>query len=234
MLSQHKRACIVEVAFWPRLFLTWDVRCAGFVARPPQSPFTFLFKWSEDLLPQSRKPPAQLSQGNSDLTASLLLFANPLLKRKLLSYLFQFSLLTRQYGYFPVDRNKPVTGQSLTENSASQPQAAGVGLAYVGTSAAARAHSILDPRISRHCSRAHGQAISNRAGQQLALGAQPSRCGQVVLPNQRAITARRANARGQTAQVTQLSYLAHAINKASLAIVPFWFWRDRDVAGGFK
>ncbi len=69
--------------------------------------------------------------------------------------------------------------QSLTEKSARQPQAAGVGFVYTGTPAAAHALH-WDARISRNCSRSLDQTISSRACEQLALGL-------VVQPNQRAV-----------------------------------------------
>ncbi len=63
-----------------------------------------------------------------------------------------------------------------------------------------------------------------------------------MLPNQRAVTAMRASARGQATQLTVLPYLAHALCANKLfhkqgvfghrAILIFS--KDRDVAGGFK
>ncbi len=52
-------------------------------------------------------------------------------------------------------------------------QSAGVELAHSCTSAAVRAHSILNARISGHCSRSLSQPCGSRTGEQLAMGAQP-------------------------------------------------------------
>ncbi len=62
-----------------------------------------------------------------------------------------------------------------------------------------------------------------------------------MLPNQRAVTARLASARGQATQLTDLAYLAHALcaNRFSRKEDVYdhrfiLISGDRDVAGGFK
>ncbi len=62
-----------------------------------------------------------------------------------------------------------------------------------------------------------------------------------MLPNQRVVPARRASARGQATQLTQPSYLAHALCANELFITTGVFghrailiFGDRDVVGVFK
>ncbi len=86
-------------------------------------------------------------------------------------HLFFYILL--EVGLFGCGANhESLMAQSPTEKSARQPQDSGVGLTHACTPASARV-LVLDMRISRHSSRSLSQAISNRVGEQLALGAQP-------------------------------------------------------------
>ncbi len=95
-----------------------------------------------------------------------------------------------------------------------------------------------------HYATAQGQSASHAAAVRRTVAVGRSTIGywQVVLPTQRAVTARQGRTRCQTTQLTQPSYLAHALCTNQVfhyqgvfghrAIMVFL--GDRDVAGGFN
>ncbi len=99
-----------------------------------------------------------------------------------------------------------------------------------------RAH--LQLRIPRHCSGSLGQPSSNRTGEQMQLGAQPLAAVKLPCPisvrlqkGEPANTVSPHNSQPFLIKRTHAAVIDFSINKTCLAIVPFWFLGNRDVAG---